>query len=99
MARELRLDVLEMLYLAGSGHIGGAFGMADIFTVLYWDFLRVDPTNPTDPDRDFCLLSNGHICPIWYATLAKKGFFAREELWKLRKINSLLQGHPKLGIP
>jgi transketolase len=99
IAHALRLDVLEMLHLAGSGHIGGAFGMADIFTALYFSFLRTNPENPSDPCRDYCLLSNGHICPIYYATLARRGFFPIEEMQKLRKIDSLLQGHPKLGIP
>ena len=99
VSRELRRDVLEMLIKAGSGHIGWAFGMADIFAALYFSFLQVFPENPAHPDRDYCLLSNGHICPIWYATLAKKWFFPRGELWKLRQIDSLLQWHPKLGIP
>lgn len=99
IAHELRRDVLDMLAKAWSGHIGGAFWMADIFTVLYFSFLTVFPENPNHPDRDFLLLSNGHICPIWYATLSKKGFFPREELWKLRKIDALLQWHPKRGIP
>jgi transketolase len=65
--------------------------MADIFAALYFSFLRVDSKDPHNLDRDYCLLSNGHICPIWYAVLAQKGFFPREELWKLRKIDSLLQ--------
>lgn len=91
ISHQLRVDVLEMLHIAGSGHIGGAFGMADIFAALYFSFLSVDPENPNSPERDYCLLSNGHICPIWYATLAKRGFFSRDELWKLRKIDSLLQ--------
>jgi transketolase len=99
IAHQLRLDVLEMLHLAGSGHIGWPFGMADIFAALYFSFLNTTPENPTNPDRDYCLLSNGHICPIYYATLARRGFFPAEELQHLRKIDSLLQWHPKLGIP
>ncbi len=99
ISHDLRLDVLEMLHIAGSGHIGWPFGMADIFATLYFSFLNLTPLNPSDPGRDYCLLSNGHICPIWYATLAKWGFFPREELWKLRTIDSLLQWHPKIGIP
>jgi transketolase len=99
IAHQLRLDVLEMLHLAGSGHIGWPFGMADIFAALYFSFLNTTPENPTNPDRDYCLLSNGHICPIYYATLARRGFFPVEELQHLRKIDSLLQGHPKLDIP
>lgn len=99
IAHQLRLDVLEMLRLAGSGHIGGAYGMADIFAALYFSFLKTTPENRSDPDRDYCLLSNGHICPIYYATLARAGFFPLEEMQRLRKIDSLLQGHPKLSIP
>jgi|GEM_PF-2879269 len=75
IARELRIDVLDMLAKAESGHIGGAFGMADIFAALYFSFLHIFPENPKHSNRDYCLLSNGHICPIWYAALAKKGFF------------------------
>ena len=94
-ARELRIDVLEMLEKAGSGHPGGSLGMADAFTVLWFGgYLNVDPNNPQWPDRDRFVLSNGHICPILYAILAKKGYFPREDLWTLRKLGSPLQGHP-----
>ncbi len=99
IAHQLRLDVLEMLHLAGSGHIGWPFGMADIFAALYFSFLNITPENPNNPDRDYCLLSNGHICPIYYAALARRGFFPIEEMQRLRKIDSLLQWHPKLSIP
>ncbi len=88
-----------MLDKAGSGHVGGAFGMADIFTTLYYNFAKIDPTNPDWDGRDYILLSNGHICPIWYAALGDLGFFDKKEFDHLRQINSLLQGHPKLGIP
>lgn len=99
IAHQLRLDVLEMLHLAGSGHIGGPFGMADIFAALYFSFLNTTPENPNNPERDYCLLSNGHICPIYYAALGRRGFFSVEEFKRLRKIDSLLQWHPKLSIP
>jgi transketolase len=99
IAHQLRLDVLEMLHLAGSGHIGGPFGMADIFAALYFSFLNITPENPNNTERDYCLLSNGHICPIYYAALGRRGFFSVEEFKHLRKIDSLLQGHPKLSIP
>lgn len=99
IAHQLRLDVLEMLHLAGSGHIGWPFGMADIFAALYFSFLNTTPENPQDPTRDYCLLSNGHICPIYYAALGRRGFFSTEEFKHLRRIDSLLQGHPKLSIP
>jgi transketolase len=94
-ARELRIDVLTMLAEAGSGHPGGSLGMADVYTVLWFGgFLRVDPTQPQWPLRDRFILSNGHICPILYAILARKGYFPRSDLQTLRKLGSPLQGHP-----
>jgi transketolase len=88
-----------MLHWAGSGHIGWPFGMADIFAALYFSFLDITPEDPENPERDYCLLSNGHICPIYYAALAKRWFFDSKHLASLRKIDSLLQWHPKLSIP
>ena len=99
ISKELRLNVLEMLGEAGSGHTAGSLGMADVFSVLYFDRLKLNPKNPNWSGRDYFILSNGHICPILYASLAKKGFFKRDELFRLRKINSLLQGHPHNTIP
>ncbi|HOM77924.1 MAG TPA: transketolase [bacterium] len=99
IANELRIDVLEMLYKAKSGHSAGSLGTAEIFACLYFSILNINPKNPKDPKRDIFVLSNGHICPVLYATLAKKGFFAKEELANFRKINSLLQGHPSLETP
>lgn len=96
---ELKLDTINMLDKAGSGHVGGAFSLADIMTVLYFHHAKVDGANPEWEERDYILLSNGHVCPIWYATLARKGFFEKSELDSLRKIGSLLQGHPKAHIP
>lgn len=93
-AYQLRRDVVEMVYRAQSGHPGGALGMADLLTVLWYKFIRADPKDPHWPDRDRFILSNGHTCPILYAILADKGYFPREELWKLRKLGALLQGHP-----
>jgi len=97
IANDLREEVVKMLLEAGSGHPAGALGMADIFAALYFKILNADPKNPTDPDRDRLVLSNGHICPILYAALAEKGFFPKKELKQLRKLNSNLQGHPKYG--
>jgi hypothetical protein len=95
IAHDLRVDVLTMLEKAGSGHPGGSLGMADAFTVLWFGgYLNTDPQNPQWQDRDRFILSNGHICPILYAILAKKGYFPREDLWTLRKLGSPLQGHP-----
>ena len=93
-AYKLRRDVVEMVYRARSGHPGGALGMADVLTVLYYKFLRDDPQNPKWPERDRFILSNGHTCPILYAILADRGYFSRQELWRLRRLGALLQGHP-----
>ncbi|MEK7116688.1 MAG: transketolase [Patescibacteria group bacterium] len=93
-ARDIRISVIEMLVEAGSGHPGGALGMADIFTILYFGILKHDPTNPMWEERDRLVLSNGHICPVYYATLAHAGYFPLEELKTLRKFGSRLQGHP-----
>lgn len=95
IAQELRIDVVKMLNLSGSGHPGGSLGMADVFTTLWFGgHMNVDPARPDWADRDRFVLSNGHICPILYAILARKGYFARDELWTLRKLGSSLQGHP-----
>lgn len=94
ISNNIRQDIIKMVYEAGSGHPGGSLGMADIFTALYFDFLKVNPKNPKDENRDYLILSNGHICPVLYATLARKGFFPVNELSTLRKLGSRLQGHP-----
>ena len=94
IANTLREDVIEMLLEAGSGHSAGPMGMADIFSALYFHVLNHNPKKPDWPDRDRLILSNGHICPIRYAAMARAGYFPIEELLTLRKINSRLQGHP-----
>ena len=94
MAYELRKDVVMMLEEAGSGHTASALGTAEIFSSLYFNILDITPKNFSDLNRDHLIVSGGHICPIWYATLAKAGFFNKKELWKLRKTGALLQGHP-----
>lgn len=93
-ANQIREDLIETLLEAGSGHSAGPLGMADIFTALYFHVMNYDPKKPDWPDRDRLVLSNGHICPIRYVTMAHAGFFPLEELKTLRKINSRLQGHP-----
>ena len=100
-ANALRGDVLRMVTHANSGHPGGALGMADVLTVLFYRYLRHDPLRPDWPDRDRFLLSNGHTCPILYAILADRGYYPKEELWHLRTLGALLQGHPSTvwGIP
>src|SRR3989304_4443356 len=95
-ANEIRQDISKMLLEAGSGHSAGPLGMADVFTALYFGgVLNFDPKDPWKPERDRVILSNGHICPVWYATLAHAGFFPHSELKTLRKLGSGLQGHPE----
>lgn len=93
-ANEIRQSIISMLLEAGSGHTAGPLGMADVFTAIYFNTLRHDPHNPTWPERDRVVLSNGHICPVLYATMAHSGYFPVEELLTLRKFGSRLQGHP-----
>ncbi|MDD9954586.1 MAG: transketolase [Candidatus Woesearchaeota archaeon] len=97
IANNARQECIKTLFLSKSGHTAGPLGMADVFTVLYYDHLRVDPMNPEWEGRDYVFLSNGHICVIWYVTLANRGFFEKTHLWSFRKVNSLLQGHPHSG--
>jgi len=94
MANQIRQDIIVELAEAGSGHTAGPLGMADIFTALYFHILRHDPKNPDWPERDRLILSNGHICPVRYAAMARSGYFPIEELKTLRKFGSRLQGHP-----
>lgn len=95
-ANEIREDVVKMLLEAGSGHSAGPLGMADVFTALYFgQVMRYDPDNPELENRDRLILSNGHICPVLYATLAHAGYFPKSELMTLRKLGSRLQGHPE----
>src|SRR3989338_5718586 len=75
-ANKIRQEIIEMLVTAGSGHSAGPLGMADVFTALYFgNVMNFDPKNPWKEDRDRVFLSNGHICPVWYPTLAEAGFF------------------------
>jgi transketolase len=93
-ANTIRESIISMLLEAGSGHTAGSLGMADVFTALYFYGLNHDPKKPMWPDRDRVVLSNGHICPVLYATMAHAGYFPVEELITLRKFGSRLQGHP-----
>lgn len=97
IANEIREEIIKMLLEAGSGHSAGPLGMADVFTSLYFHILNHDPKNPDWEQRDKVVLSNGHICPVLYATLAKAGYFPMDELKTLRKLGSRLQGHPHRG--
>lgn len=93
-ANDIRKSIIEMLLAAGSGHTAGPLGMADVFTLFYFYILKHDPKNPAWPERDRLVLSNGHICPVLYATMAHAGYFPVEELKTLRKFGTRLQGHP-----
>lgn len=94
IANTLRHDIIKMLAESKSGHTAGPLGLADIFSALYFDYLKMNPENPKDEERDYLILSNGHVCPVLYASMANKGFFEKEELYSLRKLGSRLQGHP-----
>ncbi len=94
LARKIRQDVVRSLTAAGSGHLGGSLGLADIFTALYFSELKQNPENPSWEERDRMILSIGHVAPVLYASLAHAGYFPLEELWTLRKLGSRLQGHP-----
>ncbi len=97
MANTLRQDVVRMLSEAKSGHPAGSLGLADIFAVLYFGVLRHDAKKSDWPERDRFVLSNGHVCPVLYASLANAGYFPKEKLMTLRKLGSQLQGHPHRG--
>jgi len=93
-ANDIRQDIIKMLVAAGSGHSAGPLGMADVFTAMYFAVLHQKPKDPNWASRDRLVLSNGHICPVLYATLAHAGYFPVSELKTLRKLGSRLQGHP-----
>jgi transketolase len=94
IANNIRKSIIEMLRNAGSGHTAGALGMTDIFTLLYFNTLKHDPNNPLWANRDRLVLSNGHICPVLYATMAHAGYFPKKDLGTLRIFGTKLQGHP-----
>jgi transketolase len=94
-ANEYRIQVLRMVYGRKSGHIGGAFSIAEILTALYFHQLRLDPANPTWEERDRLIFSKGHACAMLYTVLAHRGFFPIDELPTFRGLNSRLQGHPE----
>jgi transketolase len=94
IARQIRRDIIKMLMISKSGHSGGPLGLADIFASMYFNVMNIDPRRPGMPERDYFFLSAGHLCPVWYATLARRGYIPLGELSTLRKINGRLQGHP-----
>jgi len=95
IAQDIRKDIIKTLEHAGSGHSAGPLGMADVFTALYFDILKHDSKNPEWSERDILVLSNGHIVPVRYVTMAHAGYFDKKELLTLRKYGSRLQGHPE----
>lgn len=95
IANTIRKDLIEMLEQAGSGHSAGPLGMADVFTTLYFEVLNHQPHNPDWEERDVLVLSNGHIAPVRYVTMARAGYFSVKELKTLRQLGSNLQGHPE----
>jgi len=96
-AKEVRKELLKMIYTAKSGHPGGSLSAADIMTVLYFHEMNIDPKNPGWDDRDRFILSKGHTCPVLYTCLGLKGYFDREIMGTLRSHGSILQGHPDMN--
>ncbi len=96
-ARVIRKDIIEMLTESGSGHPGGSLSAVEILTTLYFNKMNINPSNHRDLNRDRFVLSKGHAAPVLYSTLARRGFFDVEELKTLRKLGSILQGHPNMN--
>ena len=96
MAATIRCDIIEMICTAQAGHPGGSLSATDFVTALYFRIMQVDPKKPDWPDRDRFILSKGHACPVWYAALAERGYFEKSHLGTLRRLNSILQGHPDM---
>lgn len=94
ISARLRLDIIDMLSKAGSGHPGGSLSVIDVLTALFFARMRHDPKRPDWPDRDRLILSKGHAVPALYAVMAEASYFPHEELSTLRKLGSRLQGHP-----
>ena len=94
LATEIRKDIIRMTCEAGSGHPGGSLSSVEIMVSLYFNIMKHDPKNQAWDDRDRFVLSKGHVCPVLYASLARRGYFPTDELLTLRKFGSRLQGHP-----
>ena len=95
-SNQVRKGIVTAVHSAKAGHPGGSLSAADIYTYLYFEEMHIDPAQPDMQDRDLFVLSKGHAAPVLYATLAERGFFAPEELMSLRKLGSMLQGHPDM---
>ena len=98
MACKVRMGIIESTHAAKCGHPGGSLSAADLFTYLYFEELNIDPKNPDWEDRDRFVLSKGHTAPGMYAAMAHRGYFPVEDLLKLRKVDSYLQGHPCMNL-
>ena len=98
-ANKIRKLIIQMTARAGSGHPGGSLSSTEIITCLYFKVIRHNPKDPKWPKRDRFHLSKGHACPVLYAALALSGYFKVDELWNLRKLGSILQGHPDRRTP
>ena len=100
IATEVRMGIINSTHAAKCGHPGGSLSIADMITYLYFEAMNIDPENPKLDSRDRFVLSKGHTAPALYSALALRGFFPKEELLTLRKVDSRLQGHPDMkGIP
>ena len=96
MAARIRCDLVRMIHTAKMGHPGGSLSAVELLTALYFRVMRIDPARPDWPERDRFILSKGHACPVWYATLIRRGYLGRECLGTLRCLDSMLQGHPDM---
>lgn len=95
-AKVIRRHIINMLFKSGSGHPGGSLSAVEIMLSLYFHKMKHNPKEPSWPERDRFLMSKGHGAPVWYATLAEAGYFPVSELDSLRKLGSILQGHPDM---
>jgi len=99
LSTKLRMDALEAVFAADSGHIGGSFSIMEILTYLYFNKMRIQPENPHWEERDRLVLSKGHCTPALYSVLAERGFFDKKELQNFRDIDSMLSGHAEIHVP
>ena len=100
IAHEMRIDIIKMIYKAGSGHPGGSLSSVEIVAVLYFHVMKHNPSNLKWEERDRFILSKAHVCPVLYAAMAESCYFPKEELLTFRKLGSRLQGHPHMsGLP
>ena len=95
-AKQIRKDIVELVYTANSGHPGGSLSIADIITYLYFEELKINPNEPNNPDRDRFVLSKGHCAPALYSVLMEKGFVDKAEIKRFRQVDGILQGHPDM---